>query len=927
MKRRFLLLATLILLVAAFLRLYDLAIYPPGPHYDEAVYLLITRSIAFGGARPFPIVEAYQGREVLYMYLNAPLLHLWGDNIFTLQASNALLSILTVAATTALGRAMFRGRRGIIIGLVMGVCITISYPNLWLERQAFRANTLPFMQAMALWLLFRGLRARKHGAVWLAFAGLFAGGALYTYMASRLFPVWLALGALILLIADRRHWRTRLGQGVIFFGVLVIVALPMALYAIQQPDIFLGRLGEVSGDETSITLGESIRLHLLMFFIEGDPYLRYNVPGRPYLTLPEGILLLVGFAVALWRLFRANTDGVARAGYALALLSPLMVLPSVVSVDGLPPSHMRSLGMIPLIFVLVAVGAEALIAGIPSRWQPRIVTTAIIAALAVGSVNAGVSYWTWAGRADVFYETDADLAAAASWLNQQQATGGLGENTIVYAAAKDRPHPTLQELTDIPVRWLGTDTLILPPPGTPAMYVFPRSAPPDPLWRDWLEPYRITDLPIAPDGRTAFEAFQLPMNAPEPSFMRDGGTQNAVLTLRGISTTPTQAGEDAPMLLLWRVLHTPAVSDLQPIIQLNENVGADTFVLDRVQPFLTQANTWQPGETVILRLNLHVPLGTPPVLRYLNVAWVERSTETYLPYTSGQGREPLGIWANVGELQVLRPAQPLDPAALTMDVRQSSVFAPGVELMGWNRLPESIRPGEALSIRGFWRAVSLDEQRGVYDTPLRLLYEDGNSEYVSSGMNLLGNFLPSAWQEGDGWMATGVYPLPPTLPPGQVRVQLITPASDLIEFGELTIADQPRLFERPASDTPLDVVFADQIRLGGYSLGVQDDQLNLRLVWQAVTQMSRRYKVFVHVLDVAGNILVQQDVEPQGNTYPTTLWLHNEFVVDEYLVALPQDATAVHIGLYPLEGGTRLPITFPLEQIGDDAIELTLFPS
>ena len=61
-RRQFLALATLTLLVASVLRIWQLATYPPGPHYDEAAELLIARSIAFGGARFFPMVEAYQGR-------------------------------------------------------------------------------------------------------------------------------------------------------------------------------------------------------------------------------------------------------------------------------------------------------------------------------------------------------------------------------------------------------------------------------------------------------------------------------------------------------------------------------------------------------------------------------------------------------------------------------------------------------------------------------------------------------------------------------------------------------------------------------------------------------------------------------------------------------------------------------------------------
>ncbi|MEP7292619.1 MAG: hypothetical protein ABI835_12610, partial [Chloroflexota bacterium] len=380
-RKHFLALVTLTLLVAAFLRIWQLAIYPPGPHYDEAAELLIVRSIAFGGARFFPMVEAYQGREVLFYYLSVPFLALIHDSIFSLRVLSVYCNLLTIATSIALGRAMFGRRRGMVVGLVIGVLMTLSFPMIWLSRQAFRSSALPLMQALALLFLWRGLkgiRARstslpsraplqsagmldraQHAAplqrtwregLFLVIAGLCAGAAVYTYNSSRLFPFWLLLGGLALLWLDRAHLRLRLEQGAVFFGTLAITAAPMALYAFQRPDVFFGRLAEVTQADKSVTLAQSILLHLKMFFLNGDPYFRYNEPGRPYFTLPEGLLLLLGIALAVYRLTRHKYGATERAAYVLALLAPLMVIPSVISVGGLPPSHMRSLGMVPLIF-------------------------------------------------------------------------------------------------------------------------------------------------------------------------------------------------------------------------------------------------------------------------------------------------------------------------------------------------------------------------------------------------------------------------------------------------------------------------------------------------------------------------------------------------------------------------------------------------
>src|SRR5690606_36312102 len=151
----------------------------------------------------------------------------------------------TIAASIALGRVMFRGRRGWVIGLAVGVLMALSFPQVWLARQAFRAVTLPLCQALALLFLWRGLRSRR-GWGWLVAGGLFGGLALYTYMASRLFPVWLLLAGIALLLIDRPQLGLRLRQALVFFGMLAVIVLPMGLYALEKPDIFLGRLDEVT---------------------------------------------------------------------------------------------------------------------------------------------------------------------------------------------------------------------------------------------------------------------------------------------------------------------------------------------------------------------------------------------------------------------------------------------------------------------------------------------------------------------------------------------------------------------------------------------------------------------------------------------------------------------------------------------------------
>lgn len=908
MRNRFLLLATFVLVVAAVLRLSALHAYPPGPHYDEAVNLLVARGIAFGGARPFPIIEAYQGREVLYMYLNAALLPFLGDRMFTFHLTNAWLNLLTIAAAMALGRAMFPGRRGVVIGLTVGVLMALSFPQVWLARQAFRAVTLPFCQALALLFLWRGLRlpSLRRGSGWLVAGGVFAGLALYTYMASRLFPLWLVIAGLALLALDRRQRGLRLRQGLVFFGTLAVVALPMGIYALQKPDIFLGRLTEVTQPGESVTLAQSLVLHLRMFFIEGDPYLRYNIPGRPYFTWPEGLLLVVGAGAAVWRFVHGGRP-LERAAYGLALLSPLMIIPSVISVGGLPPSHMRSLGMVPLIFVLVAVGFDYLWeTALPWLLARRVRRPApqpmhgfallLGTVLLVGGVLVHQTYMAWAGRADLFYESDADLAAAAAWL-----PSAVDADTLVYVAARDRGHPTVQIAATPPITWLGTETLFRAPAGSSGLYIFPRSAPPPADWLAWLEPGRVDGLPLGPDGRTAFEAFRISGDTSLPASTQtpERPVENRFLQLVGSRAGAAAAGTTALIETTWQVTAPADVADLTPLIQLED---AHETVLSRADAYMTETDRWRPGEALVQRLRVRVPYGTPPGTYPLRIAWVERAADRYIPFGEGS------VWATVGMLHVLRPDTFPSPAVLSMDVSAEQTFADGVRLLGWNSLPAALRPGETLPVTLFWQGAPQQPPRAVVEAEAVLQNAAGETS-LWHGELLDGHYGTDKWEAGELVTDHARWSIPRDQAAGDYRLVLRSSAAS-VELGTVSITGLPRETTPPPFEQPVEATFGGVLTLVGYTASQTDSVLTLDLIWHALASVDVDYTVFVHLVDDAGNIVAQHDVAPQEGAYPTHLWLEGEYVRDRHVfTGLPPGRYQVLVGLYSQETGQRLPVT------------------
>jgi mannosyltransferase len=116
----------------------------------------------------------------------------------------------------------------------------------------------------------------------------------------------------------------------------------------------------------------------------------------------------------------------------------------------------------------------------------------------------------------------------------------------------------------------------------------------------------------------------------------------------------------------------------------------------------------------------------------------------------------------------------------------------------------------------------------------------------------------------------------------------------------------------------LDLPFGEQITLHGYALNLPaqpqaGDIVQLSLFWQTAQPLTKRYKVFLHLLDESGELVTQRDSEPVGNLKPTDSWQPGELVADNHGLWLPPELPpgeyALWLGLYDLGNpAERLPI-------------------
>jgi hypothetical protein len=137
-----------------------------------------------------------------------------------------------------------------------------------------------------------------------------------------------------------------------------------------------------------------------------------------------------------------------------------------------------------------------------------------------------------------------------------------------------------------------------------------------------------------------------------------------------------------------------------------------------------------------------------------------------------------------------------------------------------------------------------------------------------------------------------------------------------IDCREERMAEETAHFTPPTVRHPLEANLGDRVKFLGYDLDAlparPGDTLRLILYWQAMAEMDESYTVFTHLLDKDNLIRGQKDSLPVGGTLPTSCWVKDEIIVDEYEIPIQPDAPpgqyVIEIGMYQLETGQRLPV-------------------
>lgn len=385
-KIKHIVLVLLIVILAAFLRMYRLGEFPPGLYPDEAMNT--TDAIrAMNTGHYLLYYSNNNGREGLFMNLIAMSFRLFGTNIVTLRMVSAVIGTLTVVAIYFLGRELF-GRR---TGLIASFLVAVSYWHINFSRISFRAIMVPLILAASCALLFKAYNLSRYAdsdhkersRAWLFYlmAGLIFGIGFHTYIAFRIAPAVIIVFFLAIFLPNIKMGQKFMRQSVIipfalFFLGCLITASPILHHFLIHPEHLNARQNDNSisvldpannQGKLLASLAKTFGQTFGALFYRGDLNWRHNLPPNPALSPFAALMFLVGTAIFIGKFFidAAKTalasfnpetrtkDSLVRYGTVLAWLI-IMLSPAFLTVEGVPHA-LRSIGSLPAVYLIAAV--------------------------------------------------------------------------------------------------------------------------------------------------------------------------------------------------------------------------------------------------------------------------------------------------------------------------------------------------------------------------------------------------------------------------------------------------------------------------------------------------------------------------------------------------------------------------------------------
>ncbi len=939
-----------ILAVAIFFRFYHIGQIPPGLFPDEATHALDAQNVLKGQLTLYSPNEGSTG--MVWRYLLALNFALLGSSILTLRAFASAIGVASVAMAYLVIRELpltdqdqpaGQGQRDALAGLA-ALLLAISYWHVDLSRIAFSAVLMLLIQDMTLFCLWRALNAGRRS--WFVLFGLGLGILAYNYLPGKLVPLVPLLFLLLQWpLAQRDALLAKHGRPLLMAaGLALVVALPLILFAVFNYQMLVTRATLPTGAIAPLSPWQAIGGNLAAFGLWPTTWLPGSW-GKLFLGPILTLCFVVGVGVSLVR--------IRRPAYLFLLVWWLvMLLPGALVPEGAIPNVRRSIGAATPTFGLIALGLVSAASGLARlagrlgrfmngfQIQPAL-TLALGLALAVPiGASTFTSYFVAWGPSEAakleFHVYDlelADLMARQSGaetvylLPLDSAAGSINplldsiafvyrgqasydflpddEQTMLVRLAKLTAGKNVARL----VHWKVTKHTGADPKGVIRYYLA--------KWGRWIDTRSYPYFDI--------ETYQL-NNAPD-AFSSAPLTQLGVgfegqMALTGYAYGPRRTATAGDFLwteLAWRKTgDTP--DDYQVALWLEDGAGHAVGRVDK--PLLNNlkhqgTSRWTVGEEERDYYLVPIDATTPPGAYRVKAVLYTADGRRLAPLLTGVGAD---LAVTLGSATARPAATPPDAVTLSIPKRLDLDVGGGLRLLGFDPgFSGPLRPGSQAALSLWWQAtkplpqnlaVALGIGQGEKAWPLNKPQPLGGPDYPSRD-----------WPAGTVLRTFVDLRVPADVEAGKLNLGLRLVNAETGEslsdwlLGQVDVAVRTRSFEAPKMTHSLGTNFGNQVTLLGYDLDLTEFQLDspvqLTVYWQAQRGMDTAYKVFVHLVEPTGGIVVQMDREPQAGEAPTTGWLAGEVVKDDIVMKVSGAATTAHtiaIGLYDPVTGTRVPV-------------------
>lgn len=375
-----------VVLIAAFLRLWQLGNIPPSPDWDEVALGYNAYSIWETGkdeyGTPYPIVlrsfDDY--KPALYTYLAIPSIIVFGLNVFAVRLPSAIFGLLTVVATFFLVKELSKKDS---LALLSSFLLAISPWHIQFSRIAFESNIGLALNVFSVLFFLVGIRK----PIFLTLSILCTGASLYVYQSEKIFTPLLFI--ILLLIYSKQL--LQIPKKYIFLPLLLgfIVVFPITHYTLTNKEALMRAQGvSVFATENQFLGDYAIRniinrekndliglvldnrrvlyakfvvsnylshFDLNWLFISGDQA-RHHAPKMGLLYLWELPFLLTGIFFLIFGKFDRK--------FKLLIFGWFLITPIPASVSTGVPHAVRALNFLPTFQIFTSIGLLAAISRI-----------------------------------------------------------------------------------------------------------------------------------------------------------------------------------------------------------------------------------------------------------------------------------------------------------------------------------------------------------------------------------------------------------------------------------------------------------------------------------------------------------------------------------------------------------------------------------